>query len=91
MLIVIQILAKTIALALSFAVYAMLGRAILPLFVNPMESRVYYFLYTITEPFVLPVRWVFAKFDIAQNSPFDLAFMVAYLSLMLIQMFMPVI
>ena len=91
MLIFIQILAKTIAIALSLTTYAMLGRSLLPLFVNPMESRAYYFLYTITEPFVLPVRWIFRKFNIAQNSPFDIAFIVAYIGLVILQAIMPII
>ena len=91
MIIFLQIIAKTVSIALSFIMYAMMARALLPLFVNPMESRVYYFVYAITEPVVIPFRWIFYKLNIGQNSPFDISFFFAYIALMFTNAILPVI
>jgi uncharacterized protein YggT (Ycf19 family) len=69
----------------------MLGRVLLQFFVNPEESRLYAFLFFLSEPVILPFRILFAKFNIGQNTPLDMPFLTACLSLSLIQMFLPVI
>jgi uncharacterized protein YggT (Ycf19 family) len=91
LIIVLQILAKTVSVALSVVSYAMIGRMLIPLFKNPLDSKLYHFLFAVTEPFVIPVRKLFEKFNIGQNSPIDWSFTAAYLIIILIQGFLPII
>lgn len=59
---------------------AMMLRAILSWF--PLDSNKFVdFLYTITEPFIVPIRLLFEKLGWFQNLPIDISFMVAYLLL----------
>ena len=69
----------------------MMARALLPFFINPEDSRLYFFVTAITEPFVIPVRHLLYKFNIAQDSPIDISFMLAYILLFIIQLFLPAI
>lgn len=87
----LYIIAKFISIIISVEIYAMMARALLPLFINPEESRLYLFVTAITEPFVIPVRFILYKFNIGQNSPIDISFMLSYLLLFLIQLFLPTI
>jgi len=89
--IILYILAKAVAIYLSLASYAMLGRVILGFFVNPEESRLFALCYFVSEPVVLPFRLIMAAFNIGQNSIIDMPFMAAYLGLTVIQMFLPII
>lgn len=61
---------------------AMLARAILSWF--PVENRIVDFLYTVTEPFIYPVRILFERMNWFQNLPIDISFMVSYLLISLI-------
>jgi len=59
---------------------AMMLRAILSWF--PLDSNKFVdFLYTITEPFIVPIRLLFEKLGWFQNLPIDVSFMVSYLLL----------
>lgn len=69
----------------------MLLRMILSFFVNTEENVLYALCCYISEPFILPFRIICSKLGIGQNSPIDMPFMLAYIGLMLITMFLPVI
>lgn len=82
---VLQVLSNVVVLLLSAIQLAMLVRAILSWF--PMNSSKFTdFLYGITEPFIYPIRKLFAKMNWFQNSPLDVSFMVAYLLLWVLLM-----
>ena len=85
----LYLVAKVTEIFLSAISFAMLARMLLPLFTDPEESRLYYFVYCLTEPVVLPVRFVLVKFNRLQDSPIDWAFSIAYLLLMFAQMLLP--
>ena len=87
----LYILAKPVAIYLGLATYAMLGRVILQIFVNPEESRLYALLFLFTEPIILPFRLILAKFNIGQNTIFDVPFIVACFGISFIQMMLPII
>ena len=77
---VFAILQNTVVIALSALQLAMLIRAIMSWF--PMESNAFEnFLYTITEPIILPVRKLFERFNWFQGLPIDVSFFVTYLLL----------
>ena len=83
------ILGKTLSIWLGAVSYAMIARMLLPLFVNPEESRIYRISYAISEPAIIPVRSVMAKMDVGQNSPFDIPFTVTYFIILIIRIFLP--
>lgn len=87
----LYIFAKTIQIILGLVSFAMLLRFILPIFVNPEENRFYLFLALISEPFILPLRALFAKLGIGQNSMFDWPFFVTYILIGLLEALLPVI
>ena len=84
-------IAKLVSVVISVEIYAMLVRMLLPFFTNPEDSRLYYFLFVITEPIITPVRFIFAKFNIGQESMFDWAFTATYLILIMLNYSLPVI
>ena len=86
---VLLILAKTVSLWLSAVSFAMLVRMLLPLFVDPEDSKLYVLSFAISEPAIIPVRAVMAKMDVGQNSPLDIPFTVTYLLIIIIRLFLP--
>ncbi len=89
--IIFYILAKAVSIFLSLISFSMLGRVLLQFFVNPEENLIFAICVFVSEPFILPFRFVLAKLGIGQDSPLDIAFMLAYISLTAISIFLPVI
>jgi len=87
---ILYLAAKLIALTLSAVSFCMLARMILSFFADP-EGRAYTFFFVITEPFIVPVRFLLAKFNLLQDSPIDWSFTLTYLILSMVQMFLPII
>ena len=87
---VLFLAAKLIALTLSAVSICMLVRMILSIFAD-QGGRLYMFFFVVTEPFVIPVRFILAKFNILQNSPIDWSFTITYLLIAIIEMFLPII
>lgn len=85
------IIAKSVDIWLDVITFAMIIRMILPIFFNPEESTVYKFAFCISEPFILPIRWIMFKFNVLQDSPIDWSFTVSYLVLVLIKYMLPII
>ncbi len=84
-------LAKLVSVGLEIVFWAMFLRALLPFFVNPEESKLLALLTLITEPFILPVRYVLYKFNLFGDSPFDFAYLITYIILTLLQNTLPAI
>ncbi len=81
--------AKLILLIIDCATYAMLGRMLLPFFVNPEESILYSIAFSISEPFITPTRFVLVKLNAFQKTPIDMAFFISYLIINLLRTFLP--
>ena len=88
-MLILDIFARVISLALTVSSYAMALRMILPLFVNPEDSKVYFFTCLLSEPIVAPVRAVMSVFGFDEGMPIDLALPTAYFLLFIIQLFLP--
>ena len=88
---IFYILAKSVAIALEVASFAMIIRMILPFFIEPTESRLYVISFCVTEPFIIPVRAAMEKLNIGQDSPIDWAFFVTYILMTILGSMMPVI
>lgn len=84
-------LAKVVEIFLSVVSLAMLLRVVLQFFVDVEENKLFALCLVVSETFVLPFRFVMSKFNIGQDTPIDLPFMVAYIALAAISMFLPVI
>ena len=87
----IYILAKTVQIFLSIISFAMLLRVLLQFFVDVNKSRFYALCVTLTEPVIVPFRLLFAKLNIAQRTPIDVPFIVAYFALSIITSLLPLI
>lgn len=86
---VLFILAKTVAILLEIAYFGMLVRMLLPLFVDTEESVIYAISFFITEPVILPVRYLMYKLNIGQDSPVDWSFLASSLALVVLMMILP--
>ena len=77
---VLYIFTSFVSILINVMIYAMMARAILswlPLDENPIEE----FLYTITEPVVMPVRALLDRFFDTEAFPLDISFLVAMILL----------
>ena len=85
-------LIKNIALALLGALdLAMFAHAILS-WIDPMgDGPLSSFLYTVTEPIILPFRKLFEKKNWFTGVPIDMAFFFAMISIMILQTLLEVL
>ena len=93
---VFYIIAKIISLMLRAISLAMFSRVVMEL-MSRMTShdvqgnKFFVFCYTVTEVFVTPFRYLCAKFNLFQGTPIDAPFFIAYLTVTMLQMFLPII
>ena len=88
---ILLILAKTVELSIAIVVFAMVVRMIMPLLFDIESSRIYLMCCLITEPVIMPVRFLMMKLNIGQNSPIDWSFFATYMILWLIRTILPAI
>lgn len=87
----LYIFAKTVQIFLSLISLAMLMRVILQFFVDVNKNKFYALCIALTEPVIVPFRLLFAKLNIAQRTPIDVPFIVAYFVLSIITSLLPLI
>ena len=93
---VLYIIAKVISLMLSAISLAMFSRVVMEL-VSRMTSydvegnKIYIFCYTVTEMFVTPFRYLCSRFNLFQGTPIDAPFFIAYITVAILQSFLPII
>lgn len=83
------IISRTVNAFLSIFILLLLARALWGFFSDEEESRVYFFLYAITEPVVSPVRSMLARVPFLQESPIDFSFMATCLLISIVQTALP--
>lgn len=84
----VWVIKNIVIIFLTAVQFAMLARAILSWF--PMDSNKFTdFLYTVTEPFIYPVRMLFQKMNWFSGLPIDMAFFVSYLLITVVLMLLP--
>ena len=84
-------IAKLVDLTLGAVSLAMIVRMLLPFFTDAENSKIYQFCFFISEPFIIPFRYILVKLNVGQDSPLDISFTLAYLVLALVRLFLPVI
>ena len=77
--IVFYVLATIVAITLDVVSFAYLLRALLPFFCDVTTNKIYLFVCLVTEPFIIPVRYLLVKFNWLQKSPIDWSFTISYL------------
>ena len=70
---------------LSILDFLFLARAVMSWFVQASGSRIYEFLCLATEPLIQPFRNLLSRVDALRNSPFDFAFLLAFLVLVALE------
>ena len=80
----LYVVSTTVHLMLSMVMISMSARAILSLFINPEESKLYAIAYMISEPIIMPVGLLFYKLNWFQRTPMDISFLITYLLLWMI-------
>ncbi|MBC5724107.1 YggT family protein [Agathobaculum sp. NSJ-28] len=66
--------------------FLLFARAIMSWFAQGRDSKIYEFLYTVTEPLVLPFRHLLDGVRSLRNVPIDIAFLLAFFTLELVLM-----
>lgn len=66
----------------------MLARAIMSWFMQGRDSKIFEFLYLVTEPIIVPFRRLLERFDALRGFPLDIAFLLAFLVLEVILTFL---
>ena len=89
--ILIIIICRIIAVLLDALSIFMLARVFLPFFRVDENSRISDFLFSVTEPFILPVRFVLYKFNLFSDSMFDWGFSISYILIIFIRTILPVV
>lgn len=88
---VIYVIAAIVAIVLDVCSFAFLLRAIMPIFIDVESSKFYLFVCLITEPFIVPVRFILAKLNLFQGTPFDWSFTISYLVITFIRFSLPIL
>lgn len=83
----LYVLSSTVGIFLSVVMFAMLGRAIFSFLPFDESAGLPAFLTLITEPIILPVRFVCSKIGIGEGLPFDIPFLITYILLSMITVF----
>lgn len=88
---VLYVICTAIRLIVGFLQAAMFIRAILSWFMPDEEHMLMRLLYAVTEPAVMPVRALLYRFGVGDDAPFDIAFFVTMLALMVIEVLLPAV
>ena len=83
--------ARLILILIDAVSLAMLIRMLIPFFKDPEESKLYLFVAYLTEPFIVPVRFVLDKFNLLENSPIDWSFTITYFLLFIARNMLPAV
>ena len=88
-MVLLEIFARIITVLLDAVTLCMMARMIVSIF-NPEENGKFsIFLVCVTEPFIIPIRFLLAKLNILQGSPIDWSFTITYLVLMVVRFVLP--
>ncbi len=83
----IFIIAKTVHILIFTTESLMIIRMLLSLFA--FEGIIYDVIFYLTEPFIVPVRYIIGIFVNTENFPIDISFMISYLFLIFLDSFLP--
>lgn len=82
-------LASFARILLELVSLSMMVRALLPIFFDPEDNKIYAITVMMTEPIAAPVRAVLFRFNIGQGTPIDWGFFSAYILINILQVVLP--
>ena len=88
-MILLQIFAGIVAVIIDAVTMCMILRMIFSLFMPDESGKFATFLAFVTEPFIIPVRFILSKLNLLQDSPIDWSFTISYLLLVMIRFMLP--
>lgn len=88
-MILLQIFAGIVGVILDAVTLCMIIRMIVSLFIPDESGKFSAFLACVTEPFIIPVRFMLSKLNFLQDSPIDWSFTIAYLLLVTVRFMLP--
>ena len=83
------LLIRVIDFALVVFQYLMLIRAVLSWLPGMNSNAFAYFVDSVTEPVISPVRSVLSRFESLRTLPIDMSFLVTYILLIIVRGFLP--
>ncbi len=87
MSLIVVLIKNVVIVFLTVLQLAMLVRAIMSWF--PTDGKFNNFIYSVTEPFIYPVRMLFEKKGWFKGLPIDISFLVTYLLISVILILLP--
>lgn len=68
--------------------YLLMFRAIMSWFPQIQGSRIYEFIYGITEPVIMPFRKLIQNVDALRGFPIDISFMLAFMTIIFLEIWL---
>lgn len=88
-MIILQIFSGIVSVVIDAVTLCMIVRMIVSLLVPDESGRLGMFLAFVTEPFIIPVRFILSRLNLLQDSPIDWSFTISYLLLVTIRFMLP--
>ncbi len=86
---ILYIFTKTVSVLISAMQLLMMLRAVISWLPVDEDSNLVTFLYTMTEPLIMPVRALLSRFEALEDMPIDISFLIAFMLLSLVQLILP--
>lgn len=86
---ILYIFTKTVSVLISALQLLMMLRAVISWLPVDEDSNLVTFLYTMTEPLIMPVRALLSRFEALEDMPIDISFLIAFMLLSLVQLILP--
>ena len=88
-MILLQIIAGIVSVILDAVSLCMILRMVISIFMQDESGKIGAFLALVTEPFIIPIRFILAKLNILQDTPIDWSFTISYLVIIMIRFMLP--
>lgn len=82
----VYVITATVRFAVVAIEFLMFARAIISWLPMDEDNPIVSFLYSVTEPVIMPVRALLDKFGWFNGMPFDMAFMITFILLSILEM-----
>ncbi len=82
----VYVITATVRFAVVALEFLMFARAIISWLPMDEDNPIVSFLYSVTEPVIMPVRALIDKFGWFNGMPFDMAFMITFILLSILEM-----
>ena len=78
----LYVLSATVHLMISAVLFAMMARVIMSFIPNAQDTKFFAFVFMISEPIIIPIRFLLYKLNLFQDTPLDISFLLTYIILM---------